>query len=111
MPLFITQGRFTQDAMRGMLARPEDRAESVGKLFAALGGKLLAYYATFGDYDFLVISEGPVDGVISSSLVAGAAGGVTDLHTTLAIGSGELRDACARAAGVAAQFRAAGTAT
>ena len=28
MPLFITQGRFTQDAMKGMLAKPEDRAEA-----------------------------------------------------------------------------------
>lgn len=107
-PLFITQGRFTQDAVRGMLARPEDRAESVGKLFAALGGKLLAYYATFGDYDFLVISEGPFEGVSTSSLVVAATGGVTDLRTTLAISSGELRDTCARAAGVVSQFRAAG---
>jgi hypothetical protein len=24
VPLFITQGRYTQDAVKGMLARPED---------------------------------------------------------------------------------------
>lgn len=107
-PLFITQGRFSQNALRGMLARPEDRAEAVGKLFSALGGKLLAYYATFGDYDFLVISEGPFDGVATSRLVVAASGGVTDLRTTLAMSSAELRDTCARAAGVAAQYRAAG---
>ena len=29
MPLFITTGRFTPDAVKGMLAKPEDRAESV----------------------------------------------------------------------------------
>jgi len=43
MPLFITQGRYTQDAVKGMLAKPEDRAEAVGQLFAKSGGKLLAY--------------------------------------------------------------------
>ena len=43
MPLFITQGRFTQDAVKGMLARPKDRAEAVSQLFAKSGGKLLAY--------------------------------------------------------------------
>ncbi len=41
MPVFITQGRFTHDAIKGMLANPEDRAEAVGKLIAKAGGKLL----------------------------------------------------------------------
>ena len=43
MPLFITQGRFTQDALKGMLAKPEDRAEQVSQLAAKTGGKLLAF--------------------------------------------------------------------
>ena len=30
MPVFITHGRFTEDAIKGMLARPEDRAEALG---------------------------------------------------------------------------------
>jgi hypothetical protein len=29
MPIFIARGRDTLDAMRGMLAKPEDRAEAV----------------------------------------------------------------------------------
>ena len=28
MPLFITQGRYTHDAWKGMIAKPEDRAEA-----------------------------------------------------------------------------------
>lgn len=36
MPVFITQGRFTQDAIKGMLAKPEDRSESVGQLFVSV---------------------------------------------------------------------------
>ena len=48
MPLFITQGRFTHDAWKGMIAKPEDRAEAVSQLLAKSGGKLLAYYFTFG---------------------------------------------------------------
>ena len=62
-PLFIAQGRFTQNAIKGMLAKPEDRAEMVRQLFAKSGGKLLAYYMTFGEYDFLTVSEGPYEGV------------------------------------------------
>lgn len=71
MPFFITQGRFTQEALRGMLARPEDRGEAVAKLFAATGGKLLSCFMTFGDYDFLVVSEGPDEGVVTSSIISG----------------------------------------
>ena len=41
MPLFITQGRFTETAVKGMLATPEDRAETVSQLFARSGGKLI----------------------------------------------------------------------
>lgn len=108
MPTFITQGRFTQDALKGMMAKPEDRAETVSRLLAKSGGKLLAYYMTFGEYDFLVVSEGPNEGVAVSLIVSGAAGGVTDLKTTLAMTSGEMKDAFAKAGAVASSFRPAG---
>ncbi|WP_063712141.1 GYD domain-containing protein [Bradyrhizobium japonicum] len=109
MPLFITQGRFAQDAIKGMLAKPEDRSETVGQLFAKSGGKLLAYYMTFGEYDFLIVSEGPYEGVAISVIVA--AGGVTDLKTTLAMTSDDMKNAFAKAGAVAASFRPAGAKT
>ncbi len=108
MSIFITQGRFVQEALRGMLAKPEDRAEAVAKLFAATGGKLLSYYMTFGDYDFLIVSEGPDEGVATSSIVAKASGGVAELKTTLAISSSDMKGAFAKAGSVAAKFKTAG---
>jgi hypothetical protein len=39
MPIYISRGRFTSDAVKGMLAKPEDREEAVGKLFKSLGGR------------------------------------------------------------------------
>lgn len=108
MPLFITQGRFTQEAVRGMLSKPEDRAESVAQLFEKSGGKLLGYYMTFGEYDFLVISEGPYEGVAISAIVAAGTGGATDLKTTLAMSSREMKEAFAKAGAIVAGFKAAG---
>ena len=29
MPIFITQGRYTRDAIKGMVVSPEDRADAV----------------------------------------------------------------------------------
>jgi len=59
MPIFITQGRYTRDAVKGMLARPEDRADQVSRLLSKIGGRLIGYYVTFGEYDFLAIAEAP----------------------------------------------------
>jgi uncharacterized protein with GYD domain len=107
--LFITQGRFTQNAMKGMLAKPEDREEEVRKLFAKSGGKLLAYYFTFGECDFLIVSEGPSvqDGAVAA-IVAAAGGGVSDVKTTMAMTSAEMKNAFAKAGPIAASFRSAG---
>ena len=42
MTTFITQARFTKEGLKGMIAAPEDRAEVVGRLITAVGGKLNA---------------------------------------------------------------------
>jgi uncharacterized protein with GYD domain len=106
MPTFITQGRFTAEAMRGLLSHPEDRSKQVEKLFAASGGKLLGYYLTFGDYDFLIVSEGPSEGVATSTIAAAASGEVTDLKTQLALPASAMVEAFSRAGPIAAGFRA-----
>ncbi len=49
MTVYISQGRFTREAIQGMVEKPEDRAESVAALAKAVGGKMLDYYVTFGD--------------------------------------------------------------
>ena len=33
MPIYISRGRFTADAVKGMLTKPENREEAVAKLF------------------------------------------------------------------------------
>lgn len=108
MPIFITQGHFTPEAIRGMLAKPEDREKAVRELFAGSGGKLLSYYMTFGDYDFMVISEGPFEGVATSAIIAAAGGGVADLKTSLAMSSAEMKQAFEKAGPIAARFKSAG---
>ena len=37
MPIYISRGRFTSDAVKGMLAKPENREEAVAKLFKSVG--------------------------------------------------------------------------
>lgn len=109
MPIFITQGRYTREAVRGMVISPEDRADAVGRLLAKAGGKLIGYYMTFGDYDFLMIAETPGETQMAAVLLAaGSGGGVTDLKTTLAMNSVEAKGAFAAAGDLAPSYRSPG---
>ncbi len=110
MSIYITQGRFTEQAMKGMLGKPEDRGPEVQKLVEAAGGKFIAYYMTMGEYDFLLITEGQgEEDVLAALVVAGAGGGVTNLKTTQAFTTATGKKVFERAGKIAAGFRSAGT--
>ena len=109
MTIFISQGRYTAEGIKGMLAKPEDRTAALAKLFEAAGGKLIGYYVTFGDYDFLSIAEAPSEQAVMAGLIAAAAGGgVTNLKTTVAMSSAEAKKAFESAGKLAAAYRAPG---
>ena len=114
MTVYITQGRYPRDAIVGMVNKPEDRAGPVAALAKAVGGKLLDYYVTFGEYDFMVIIEGgrgkKETDVLAALMVAAAAGGVTDLKTTVAVRSKDAVKAMRGAKKVLKSFKPAGQA-
>ena len=71
MAIYITQGRYTSDAVKGMVANPENREKAVADLMEKAGAKLLGLYFTFGEYDFLSIPEHQTRGGGGSTLIAG----------------------------------------
>ena len=109
MPIYITQGRYTRDAIKGMIVKPEDRGDATARLLSKIGGRLLGYYLTFGEYDFLAIAEAPNDIQMAAALLAaGSGGGVTDLRTTVAMTSVDAKGAFAAASDLAPGFKSAG---
>jgi uncharacterized protein with GYD domain len=109
MPIYITQGRYTREAVKGMIVRPEDRADEISRLLSRAGGRLIGYYLTFGEYDFLSIAEIPSDIQAAAALLAAASGGgVTGLKTTVAMTSVEAKGAFAAAGDLAPGFKSAG---
>ena len=109
MTIYISRGRFTPEAVKGMLAKPENREEVVTKLFQSVGGKLIGWYLTFGRHDWLAIGEFPNEKAAASAVLAAAAGGsLSDLETTVAMSAKDAH-ATFQAAGQAAKdFRSAG---
>lgn len=112
MTYYITQGCYSPKALAGMLKKPEDRAAAVEKLAAAAGAKLIGYYVTFGEYDFMVIMEGgkgrtELD-TMAALITAGATGGVTNLRTTVAVSSKDSVKAMKAAGKMVKGFQPAG---
>ncbi|MGA8705467.1 MAG: GYD domain-containing protein [Steroidobacteraceae bacterium] len=108
MAIYITQGKYTSEAVRGLVAKPEDRTEELRKLAEAAGGKLLAFYYTLGEYDFLSITEHDDQAGLASLLAAAASGTVSDLKTTTAVSGPEMVKILTKAGALAKKFRPAG---
>jgi uncharacterized protein with GYD domain len=113
MTTYIVQGNYSRDAVQGMIAKPEDRAVAVAQLASAAGAKLLHYYVTFGEYDFLVIMEGgkgkSETDTLAALMVAAATGGVTNLKTTVAVSSKEAMKSMRAAKKIQSGFKPAGS--
>jgi uncharacterized protein with GYD domain len=111
MAIFITQGRFTREYLKGGLTKPEDRHTTISRLCEQAGGKLVTLYFTLGQYDFAVISEMP-DAQAASvlSLVAAGGGGIEDVVTTQAFTSAEAKGLFERAGRIAGSYKPMGAA-
>jgi uncharacterized protein with GYD domain len=109
MAIFVIQGRFTREYLRGGLAKPEDRQAAISRLCEQAGGKLLNLYFTLGQHDFILISDMP-DAQTASiiSLVAGGGGGIHDTVTTQAFTTAEAKDLFERAGKIAGSYKPMG---
>ena len=110
MTIYISQGRYTREAIQGMVNNPEDRTEAVRALCESAGARLVAHYITLGEYDFLAIIEadGPVTDTMAALFAVAATGGVTDMKTTIAVSSRDAKPAMQKAQSVMKGFRPAG---
>jgi uncharacterized protein with GYD domain len=109
MSIYISRGRFTSDAVKGMLARPENREDVVAKLFRSVGGRLVSWYLTFGHHDWMAIGEFPDEKAAASAILAAAAGGsLSDIETTVAMTAKDAHATFEVAGKAAKEFRSAG---
>lgn len=75
MPSYLVQASYTSEAMASLLKNPQNRMEIVRKAAENLGGKLVAGWMSFGDYDIVMIAEMPDHVSAAAIALAAAAGG------------------------------------
>ena len=105
----VTRGRFTHDYLKGLLAAPEDREAPVREVVEAAGGKVISFYVTTGETDFLLISEANEGEAIIAALMASAAAGmISNVSTGRAWTGAEFKAIMERASKAAKSYRPPG---
>jgi uncharacterized protein with GYD domain len=103
MSTYLTAFRQTSDTWAKLVAKPEDRRETLAPIIEALGGKLLGYWYAFGDVDGYALFEAPDDVAAASLLVKVGASGALSVTTTKLLTVEEAMEAMGRAGGVGYQ--------
>ena len=76
MPIYITLYKLTDQGIKNIKDAPE-RLEKGIKAFEQMGGKLIGFYLTMGEYDYVGIGEAPSDEAAAVfNLAQGALGNV-----------------------------------
>jgi uncharacterized protein with GYD domain len=100
MPTYRVQAAYTSVAWNKLVQRPENRMEALKPVIAQLGGEIVAWDYSFGDYDVVVIFEVPsnVNAAAAAMAIAGS-GAVKDFKTTVLMSPDEGFDAMVLAQG------------
>lgn len=109
MVRLITRGRFTSEYAKGLVGAPEDREPAVKKLVESAGAKLVNFYFTTGDSDFVCITEADdAESAIAAMLGAAAAGTISDISTARAWTGREFKAVAEKASKAAKAYKAPG---
>ena len=100
MPLYMTQVGYTSEAWAALTQNPEDRSEAFGNLAQTMGGRLLSFYNSFGEYDVLVIYEAPDESTAAAIVLAAISPGhLSTVKTTVLLTAEEGVEAMRKAGG------------
>ena len=110
MATYMFQFSYAVEAIKGMVAKPQNRREAAESVVAAAGGRILDMYFCFGDYDGVAIAEFPsnVD-VAAASLAISSSGGFSNVKTTVLITMEESVKAMDKAGAVRATYAPPGS--
>lgn len=83
MARYLVQASYTREAISTLVKNPEDRAGAIRPVVEGLGGKLEAFYFSFGDYDIVAIADLPDNVTMAAlSMAVSCGGAVSSFNTT-----------------------------
>ncbi len=98
MAFYLWTGNYTRDALRAMIAKPQDREVAAREVVESAGGKLHHIFISLGASDIVILCEFPDDvSMAAVGLVTRAAGAVTNSATTRLLTMSEFSEAMVKA--------------
>lgn len=82
MRRYMIQIRYNAASVKGLVANPQDRGPQAAVIMEKLGGRLLDFYFTFGDWDAVILVELESDVQAMAVAMADVAGGVGATRVT-----------------------------
>ena len=108
MPVYLGRFSYTADAMKTLMAQPQDRSAAAREVAESLGGKLLGFWYAFGEFDGVFLMEAPDNASAAAlAMAVGGGGGLSEVETTVLLDMDEAQEAMRKAA--AATYRPPGT--
>jgi uncharacterized protein with GYD domain len=82
MRTYLFNFSYSADAMRAMIANPQDRKAAAAAAAESLGGKLVGFWFCFGKYDGHGIAEMPDDTAAAAfAVTVGSTGALSKFET------------------------------
>ena len=93
MPFYLMRSAYSGPGAASLVQHPQRREEE-RKTCEALGGKMLHFFFSFGEYDAMLLTELPDNKAAAAlSLSAEASGAVRMVHTTVLLTVDEAMEA------------------
>ena len=90
MPHYLIQASYTSEAWAAQIKNPVDRLAQVDEMMSAVGVKFVHGFYAFGEYDLVILAEGPDNKSAAAAAIAAAGGGaLSRIHTTVLMESDE----------------------
>jgi hypothetical protein len=108
MSIYLTRGKYSPEAFKGMLAKPEDRTAAIKTFYEAAGGKVLHLWYSPMSSEVILISEGTLSQGIPLGIVSMATGTITEGSSLELVTMEQLSEGMKAAGALAAKFRPPG---
>ena len=108
MSIYLLRGKYSAEAFKGMLAKPEDRTTAIKAFYEAAGVKLLHAWFAPSSGEFIGITEGTLTQGMPLGMVSMATGTVTEGNSLELVTMEQFAEGMKAAGALAAKFRPPG---
>jgi uncharacterized protein with GYD domain len=100
MPHYLGRFSYSTDAIKALVANPQDREKAAAEIVESMGAKLIGLWYALGEFDGVFLLDAPDNSTaVGLAMALGASGGFTKVETTALLSMDEAQEAMRTAQG------------